>query len=111
MTVLDLTQGVRQDMVYNTNDTIAFDIDVTDDAGADINFSGYTASFKIKDKDKILYEFDSSEITLTTGNVAVLIPANTISLATGKYSYMLELTVSTNVYTFLYGSFLRGQVG
>ena len=111
MSVFDLTQGIRQDLTYATNDTIAFTIDVTDDAGVDIDFTGYTATFKIKDKEKVLIEFDSSEITLTSGNIAVLIPANSISLAVGKYAYTLELTVSTNVYTFMYGSFLRGAVG
>lgn len=105
MTAISTSQGQKVDLNHIEGDTLALSIDVTDSVGADYVFSGYTAELQIYNRstEVELYSF-TSEITLTTGNIAISIPASSLKLPLGNYRYSLRLTVGSNVYTWLYGS-------
>ena len=105
MSEISTSQGQKIDLVHTKGDTFALSLDVTDSAGVDYSFTGYSAELSIYDRstDIQIYSF-TSEITLTTGNIAINVPATSLKLPLGGYGYSLRLTVGANVYTWLYGS-------
>lgn len=108
MSVLDLTLGAKQDLIYKTNNTLAFTLDVTNSDGTNFDFTGYSAKLKIYDYSKrnTLLEF-TSEVTISGKRISVNLPANSIGLAVGKYFYELQAIAGSNIYSFLYGDFNR----
>lgn len=105
MTAISTSQGQKVELNHIEGDTLALSIDVTDSAGSDYSFTGYTAELSIYNRstEVEIYSF-TSEVTLSTGNIAINVPASSLNLPLGNYRYSLRLTVGSNVYTWLYGT-------
>lgn len=111
MTTFQTDQAKRLNISHRTDDAVNLSIDVTDSSGVDYDFTGYTATFTIYDSLKEHYQFTtSSEITLTAGNISILIPTGSILLGVGNYQYSLRLILGGNKYTWLYGDFSISKV-
>lgn len=93
--MLDLDVATEQDIQYRKGKTFKFSIDATDASATDFNFTGYSAEFVIFDStnNKVLRTLNSgTEITLTTGNIAI--NAGLFNFGPIAMKYELNLTSS-----------------
>jgi hypothetical protein len=111
MAILNLDKGTKCDIIYRRRDSFAFNIEAKDSGGTNINFTGYTAKFQIKDLlsgASLISLTEISGITLTTGNIAI--DAGVVNLGKQALGYELQLTsAGGEVSTFLYGSIIEAE--
>lgn len=113
MASISVDQASRLDITYRRKDTFQLSVDAVDSDAVAINFTGYTATMQIKaygsDTSLLTIGTATGEIALTSGNIAITIPASSMNLGSDVKNYDLQLTVGGVVSTWLYGRFIERE--
>lgn len=115
MTEISNDISVSVNLIARKGDTYSRDFTVKDNAGGDYDFTNYNAKLQIKEKSydtTFKIELTSGNgITLSTGQLSILIDANTMQNMVAKnYYYDLQLTYpSGEIKTWLAGKFTVTQ--
>ena len=111
MATLKVDKASQLDIIYRKKDTFLLSITAKDSAGANINFSGYTATMQVKAYNSstalLTVGTATGEIILTTGNIAITIPKDSMDLGSGVLNYDLQFTVGGVVSTWVYGRLIE----
>lgn len=110
MSNLSLDIATRCDLTTRRGDDFALSISVKDGSNANFNFAGYSAAFTINDEvtSSIIQSATTanSKIVLTSGNIAITIPA--MILGEGSFKWDLQLTSGGGLKrTWAYGKILE----
>lgn len=111
MATLSVDKATQLDITYRKKDTFLLSIAAKDSGGTNINFTGYTATMQVKAYNSsvalLTIGTSTGEIVLTTGNIAITIPAASMDLGSGVMNYDIQFTVGGVVSTWVYGRLIE----